>query len=282
LNITRPDHGRLDDPAEPAAAAIIMAAGRGSRMKNYEGNKTLLPLRPGKSPYEGSPPMLLHILESLPPGPKAVVVHHREEDVIRATQSLRVTYCRQPTMNGTGGALLAARTFIDDISVDPVLVTMGDVPLVRRETYIRLVEKLQEHPMVVLGFEPKDRKQYGLLECDADRVLRIVEWKYWKDFPETRMARLGAANAGIYAFRREALRSHLPVLADRPHRIKKVVSGTTVELDEFFITDLVEQMTADGLSVGFVLADDEWEVMGVDDEAALVRAQAIFNARAAG
>jgi len=58
-------------------ASLILAAGRGSRMEGFEGNKTLLPLVPEKSPFEGKQPILLHILNSLPVGPRAVVVNHK-------------------------------------------------------------------------------------------------------------------------------------------------------------------------------------------------------------
>ncbi|MBW2248885.1 MAG: MobA-like NTP transferase domain containing protein, partial [Deltaproteobacteria bacterium] len=62
-------------------ASIIMAAGRGSRMTGYEGNKTLLPLWPGTSTFEGSHPILLHLLANLPAGQKALIVNHCKEDV---------------------------------------------------------------------------------------------------------------------------------------------------------------------------------------------------------
>jgi bifunctional UDP-N-acetylglucosamine pyrophosphorylase/glucosamine-1-phosphate N-acetyltransferase len=73
-------------------ASIILAAGRGSRMKGYEGNKTLLPLIPGEPLFTGKNPMLIHILQSLPEGPKALVVHHKKEEVRATTRSFRVTY----------------------------------------------------------------------------------------------------------------------------------------------------------------------------------------------
>ena len=60
-------------------ASIIMAAGRGSRMKGYEGNKTLLPLCPGTSTFEGSHPILLHLLTNLPTGEKALIVKSLEK-----------------------------------------------------------------------------------------------------------------------------------------------------------------------------------------------------------
>ena len=44
-------------------ASIIMAAGRGSRMQGYAGNKTLLPLWPGRTVFEGHHPILLHLMD---------------------------------------------------------------------------------------------------------------------------------------------------------------------------------------------------------------------------
>jgi bifunctional N-acetylglucosamine-1-phosphate-uridyltransferase/glucosamine-1-phosphate-acetyltransferase GlmU-like protein len=56
--------------------------------------------------------------------------------------------------------------------------------------------------------------------------------------------------------------------------------GKTIEVKEYFITDLVEYMHEDGVQVGYVMAEDEQEVMGVDDFDALLKAQEIFRADA--
>ena len=48
-----------------------------------------------------------------------------------------------------------------------------------------------------------------------------------------------------------------------------------VEVEEFFVTDLVELMHEDGLKVGCLVAEDENEVMGVDDVPSLIKAQEI-------
>jgi bifunctional N-acetylglucosamine-1-phosphate-uridyltransferase/glucosamine-1-phosphate-acetyltransferase GlmU-like protein len=50
-----------------------------------------------------------------------------------------------------------------------------------------------------------------------------------------------------------------------------------VEIEEFFITDLVGLMHRDGLKVGCVLAQDENEVMGVDDLPSLMKAQNLYK-----
>ena len=254
-----------------------MAAGRGSRMKGFEGNKTLLPLMPESTPFLGSHPILLHIIQSLPPGPKALVVNHRKEEVMEATRSLGLEYLEQPVLNGTGGALLAAGEFIQSLDCERLIITMGDVPLVKEKTYLRLVESLEFNRLTVLGFRPSDKRQYGVLDMDGTRVKRIVEWKYWTTFPKDAQDRLEICNSGIYGARRKDLLPYLDLLRSRPHVVSKERNGKVVELEEYFITDLVEFMDHDELSVGCLVAEDEDEVMGVDDLSALQRAQEQFR-----
>lgn len=260
-------------------ASIILAAGRGSRMKEFSGNKTLLPLIPDESPFRGRDPILLHILQSLPPGPKALVVHHDEREVMRATKGMGLTYCHQPALNGTGGALLAARDFLRKITTENIILTMGDIPLVLPDTYLRLASGLERVRMVILGFQPLDKKQYGVLDISGNQVKRIIEWKYWKDFSEESREALRLCNSGIYAVTREILLLCLDRLASNPHRVLKEIRGIPEQVEEYFITDLVEYLDRDGIPVGYLQAEDEREVMGVDDLAALKIAQQIYRKR---
>lgn len=256
--------------------SIIMAAGRGSRMKAYEGNKTLLPLVPGDSIYEGKRPILIHILDSLPEGPKAIIVNHREKDVMDTTRDVGLSYCRQPVLNGTGGALLAAQSFLEQQDLDTVIITMGDVPFVSQDTYNQLIHNLGENSMIILGFLPEDKKQYGVLEIENEKVDRITEWKYWKDYPKEKRDGLNICNSGIYAVKRKDLLKYLGILAKRPQIVIKEIDGNQVEIEEFFITDLVEYMVADGLSIGYTVAENEYDTMGIDDPEALMKAQSIY------
>jgi bifunctional UDP-N-acetylglucosamine pyrophosphorylase/glucosamine-1-phosphate N-acetyltransferase len=258
-------------------AAIILAAGRGSRMKEYSGNKTLLPLVPGKSPFEGSHPILINILNNLPAGPQAVVVNYRKEDVMEATRGLNIIYCEQPELNGTGGGLIAAWEFLKKQACDQVIITMGDVPLVKNATYRALGDYLTDNSFVILGFRAESKKQYGLLEIQKNRVTKIIEWKYWQGYPEDKRQALEICNAGIYAARTDDLLYYLSVLASRPHKVHKKIDGKQLEVEEFFLTDIVEYMSNDGLPVGYMTVDNEGEVMGVDDLNALVKAQKLFS-----
>jgi len=258
-------------------ASLILAAGRGSRMKGFDGNKTLLPLVSADSPFKGSRPILLHILSNLPPGPKGLVINYKKEDLVHATRSLEISYYEQPRLNGTGGALIAAREFLETQEYDCMIITMGDVPFVRNSTYLNLVEGLKANNLMVLGFRPSDKKQYGVLEIEGVNVTKIVEWEYWKTYPEEKQRRLLICNSGIYAARKDELVQYLEILEKRPHKVRKERRGRLVEVEEFFITDLVELMKDNGLKVGYALAEDENEVMGVDDLPSLLKAQEIFR-----
>jgi bifunctional UDP-N-acetylglucosamine pyrophosphorylase / glucosamine-1-phosphate N-acetyltransferase len=262
---------------ENRTASIILAAGRGSRMKDFGGNKTLLPLIPEGSPFSGKRPILFHIIENLPPGPKAVVVNHKKEDIREATQHLDIAYSEQPVLNGTGGALLAAMPFLKTLDCKNLLITMGDVPFVTPETYASLLRALKTHDLVVLGFMPDDKKQYGVLEIRDDQVRRIVEWKYWKKYPEEKQQALPVCNSGIYAAKKDSLLPSLTVLASKPHVVHKKINGVVCDQEEFFITDLVEYLPQEGRSVGYIITDDEKEVMGIDDLSALLKAQEIYE-----
>ncbi len=277
MNSTGQYKNNREDKKNAETASLILAAGKGSRMEGFRGNKTLLPLVQELSAFEGSHPILLQILNQLPPGPKALVVHHKKEKVLEATHSFGLTYCEQPLLNGTGGALLAARQFLSDYEDSQVIITMGDVPFVTTDTYYNLVKALKHFSLVILGFSPEDKKQYGLLEVDGKRVTKIIEWKYWNTYSKKRQEHFQICNSGIYAARMNDLLKYLPLLEKRPHIVLKERDGKRVEVEEFFITDLIELMHQQDLKIGHVMAGDENEVMGIDDFPALSKAHELFK-----
>lgn len=245
-------------------------------MKGYKGNKTLLPLVADTNLFEGSHPMLIEVIHNLPPGPKAIVVNYKKEDVIALTASFHPVYCEQPVTNGTGGALIAAESFIEKTEEDKIIITMGDVPLMKKSTYEMLLHELNRTDMAVAGFKPKDKAQYGALEIAYNKVNKITEWKYWKDYPFQEQEKLKIFNSGIYAFHKRSLLSFIGLLKENPHRVEKKRSGQKVMIEEFFITDIVEFMVARDLKPGYIVIEDETEVMGVDTPEALKKAQEIF------
>ena len=240
-------------------------------MKGQNKNKTVISLL---SDYEY--PIIGEILQNTPPGRKLIVVNYRKEDIFDVTHNLvNVIYCEQPELNGTGGAILAASDILKMAIEEYIIITMGDVPLVKRRTYQELIKGLKENELVVLGFEPEEKRQYGLIEIEGNRVKRIIEWNTWKEFSEEEQERYRICNSGIYAINRETLLDYIPVLSSRPHIVKKERDGVPTSIKEYFLTDLVEYMHDDGLRVGYKIAH-ETEVIGVDDNSSLKKAREIF------
>ena len=104
-------------------AAIILAAGRGTRMKS-DLHKVLHPL--------AGRPMLLHLLASvdaLEPAAKVVVVGSQREQVEAAVAHREVDIAWQREQLGTGHAVLQAKEALAGFAGD-VLILYGDVPLV--------------------------------------------------------------------------------------------------------------------------------------------------------
>jgi bifunctional UDP-N-acetylglucosamine pyrophosphorylase / glucosamine-1-phosphate N-acetyltransferase len=263
---------RIPRPMEEVAS-VIFAAGKGTRMTGYAGNKTLLPLVPGASPFEGSRPLIAEVIAKLPPGPKGIVVNHCAEDVRKATASCGAEYIHQPETNGTGGALLAASGFLKSSGTDRAVITMGDVPLIRLETYGKLLGMLDEGcDLALLAFIPEDRAQYGRIEMDGSRAVKVTEWKYWCRYPKAAQDKLKYCNAGVYAARKTVLLDYMAMLAENPQEVIKELDGKWVTVREYFLTDLVELMSKGGRSVGVVLAAEE-EVSGVDTPESLEAVQ---------
>jgi len=153
-------------------AAIVLAAGKGTRMKS-DLHKVLHPIA-GK-------PMLMHLLdefEQLGPERTIVVVGDRREQIDSALEGRNVATALQDPQHGTAHAALQAKEALSGFDGN-ILVTFGDVPMVRAETVRKLTDALSGGAKVaVLGFRPDDPLAYGRIIADADgTVEKMVEFK---------------------------------------------------------------------------------------------------------
>src|SRR5215208_7437413 len=148
-----------------ALAAVIMAAGLGTRMKSAT-PKHLHPLLGRR--------LVDWILEAVRPIGADPVVVVASPDSAGAFAGVEVVVQQQPL--GTGDALRAAREAV--VGADEVLVLGGDHP---RITSGLLEQLVAEHrasggAATVLSFEPDDARAYGRVLRDGDgRLERIVE-----------------------------------------------------------------------------------------------------------
>ena len=239
-------------------AAIILAAGMGTRMKS-DLPKVLHPF--------ANKPMIGHLLDTLSAisAEKTVVVVAPGMTQVAEAVAPADTAVQQEAL-GTGHAVLAARDAMSGFDGD-VLVLFGDTPLLTAETMQNMLQarRAVENPaVVVLGFRPDDPAEYGRLVTDSNGGLEaIVEFR---DATEEQRE-IGLCNAGIMAIDG----AHLFTLLD--------AVGNDNAKGEYYQTDIIAIARGRGLSCVSVEAADPVEVMGVNSRSQLAEAEAAMQAR---
>jgi len=241
---------------EHALAAIILAAGQGSRMKS-DLHKVLHPIA-GK-------PMLLHLLDqvaALGAAQTVVVAGVRREQVETAVAGRNVTIAVQEEQLGTGHAVLQAKAALVDFLGD-VLILYGDVPMVSAATMRALVERLHaaDSPRaVVLGFRPDDAAAYGrIIADDAGAICKMVEFK---DAGEAERA-VTLCNSGLMAVRS----------ADLFDLLERI--GNDNAAGEYYLPDIVMLPGA----TSAVITTEAWQVAGINSRAELALVEAAWQQR---
>lgn len=147
--------------------AVILAAGRGKRMKNLtdEIPKPMLKLK-GK-------PILEHKINMLPKEITEIVfiIGYAGDYIIRHFKRYfagrRIIYVYQDKMNGTGGALHLARSILKD----KFLVIMGDDLYHKKD-----LKKMLKHDLAILGHEVKDVSLFGIIKTNKKgHMVDVIE-----------------------------------------------------------------------------------------------------------
>lgn len=234
-------------------AAIILAAGSGTRMKS-DTHKVLHPI--------AGRPMLLHLTDAFTAAgaaEKVVVVGARREQVEAAVAPLGVKIAHQAEQLGTAHAALMAREALSGFD-GIVIVCFGDTPFLKAQTIAAMAARLDaaDAPRVaVLGFRPDDAKAYGRIIADAEgAIAKMVEYK--DATPEERAVDL--CNSGVTAVRA----ADLWPLLDRV--------GNDNAAGEYYLPDIVMLALADG-DRAVVVETDADEVIGINSRAELAYAE---------
>lgn len=235
-----------------AIAAIILAAGKGTRMKS-DLHKVLHPIA-GRA-------MLLHLMASvdeLSPAKKVVVVGDKADQIEAALKGSADLAIQEPQL-GTGHAVQQAEGALAGFDGD-VLILYGDVPFVPAATMRAMIDLLgaSDAPaVVVLAFEPADPLQYGRVITDGDRVVKMVEHK---DATEAERA-VRLCNSGLMAAKARDLFALLARVTDDN------------AAKEYYLVDIVNIANADGRHCAVVKTDPA-DVAGINSRAELAAAEA--------
>jgi bifunctional UDP-N-acetylglucosamine pyrophosphorylase/glucosamine-1-phosphate N-acetyltransferase len=236
----------------PRVAIIIMAAGKGTRLKS----------RHPKVLHEvGGKPLLAHVIAAAtkvaPAQDVFAVIGHEADRVRQAVADTGVGFVLQAEQRGTGHALMVAREAL--ASYDEVIVLSGDAPLISSQTIAKLRDfHNSKHPaMTILTAQLEDPTGYGRLIRKSQKgpdVKAIVEEKS----ATAAQRKIHEINSGFYAFDAKLLFAHIDELSnDNPH-------------GEFYLTDMAAILGKARKPVMAVAATDSHEILGSNTRGELV------------
>jgi bifunctional UDP-N-acetylglucosamine pyrophosphorylase/glucosamine-1-phosphate N-acetyltransferase len=252
-------------------AVICLCAGLGKRTK-VQTPKVLLPLC-GRSLAASA----LAAVAPLQPERTVVVLHHQKDKVQAALEQAcagwfaRLDFVDQGQPRGTGHAVQVAMQLLADFRGD-VLVVYGDCPLITTATLQQLRQvRASVHDAAhgaaaasVLTAVVAEPAGLGRILRDARGELMAIRED--RDCSPAERA-IEEINAGFYCFDSEALRPALAGL--RPNNAQ----------GEYYLTDVLATLVADGRAVPTVAVDDAREIQGVNALADLAVAREVMQER---
>jgi bifunctional UDP-N-acetylglucosamine pyrophosphorylase/glucosamine-1-phosphate N-acetyltransferase len=240
-------------------AALILAAGKGTRMKS-DLHKVLHPI--------AGRPMLGHLIaavDQLGAARKLVVTGAGREQVEAFVAPLGVDVTTQEPQLGTAHAVQQGESALKDFDGD-ILILYGDVPLVPVETMRRMLDRLHgdDAPVaVVLGFRPADPLAYGRILARGDGTIDdMIEYKD----ATTEQRAIDLCNSGLMAVKGSAL-----------WRLLSKV-GNDNAAKEYYLPDIVRIARAEG-GRSVVIEAEAWEVAGVNSRAELAAVEGEWQQR---
>jgi UDP-N-acetylglucosamine diphosphorylase/glucosamine-1-phosphate N-acetyltransferase len=239
-----------------ALAVVVLAAGKGTRMKSPLA-KVLQPLK--------NQPLLYYVLESLVPlNPdfSVLVVGFQSRTVKKSFSDRGLIFVEQKEQLGTGHAAQQAKSALLDFSGD-VLVVCGDMPLIKPQTLIDLVNRHREKKSActVLTLKSSEKKDFGLVIRDEQgSVSKIVEFK---DASEDEK-KVDEFNSGVYCFDK--------------HLFFKVLSenGNNNIQKEYYLTDTIQYIVSSGFVIETEQIKDTTQLLGINTQEDLCLAEKIL------
>jgi len=245
-------------------AAIIMAAGKGTRMKDLAKAKVMYPIL-GK-------PMIHYVVDlalDLRMQRVVVIVGHQKDDVIRYLKgSHPLAECVvQEEQLGTGHAVMQSQEALQSF-VGRVLVLSGDVPLLTKESIDALIAHhvRAKAKATILTAEMADPTGYGRIIRGRDGMVRkIVEHR--DATPKELSVR--EINSGIYVFEKASLFEGLEhIRADNVQH-------------EYYLTDIFEYFGERRWRVAGLKVQNVDEIRGINTFEQLEEARKLMETRRA-
>ena len=237
--------------------AIILAAGKGTRMKSQY--PKVIHKVCGKE-------MVNHVINvSKKSGVNDIVaILGHGSEVVKERLPEDTMIAMQTEQLGTGHAVKMAKEYIND--EDTIVVLCGDTPLIKEDTLKRLFSYHLEngYHATVLTTKVDNPTGYGrIIRDNNEDLLKIVEQK---DANEEEKA-VNEINSGIYCFNGKSLREALDLIDNNNAQ------------GEYYLTDTIYIMRDKGQKVGAYNGSTIEELMGVNSRVELSKAEEIMRKR---
>ncbi len=176
-----------------------------------------------------------------------------------------VQFVLQDRLLGTADAVNRCAAYLKNYT-GTVLILCGDTPLLSKDVVGRLLKghHLHKHIATILTAEVGDPAGYGRIVRDAKGDIQAIREE--KDASETER-KIKEINVGVYCFNAKILFNILKKVRANPKK------------KEFYLTDVVELLLAEGRSVATMKRWDENMAFGINTRADLAQAQAIIRQR---
>lgn len=238
--------------------AIILAAGRGSRMKSTKVNKVTLSL--------ANKPLILHsihILEKMDFEEIVVVVGFAKESVKNTLKESKVVFAEQNKRLGTAHAVKTALIKLNP-SITDVLVIQGDDShfytndIISKLTYAHFSSNADITFLTIHALNP-----FGLGRIVRDKGGNVKSIIEEKDATEA-IRKIHEVNPACYMFKVTFLRKYLKTIQ------KSKVTG------EYYLTDLIDIAIKNNLKIETMPAGEmSWR--GVNTKEELEEAEKLYS-----
>ncbi len=241
-------------------AVVIMAAGKGTRMKRDDIPK-VCNLVLGK-------PLIQYVVDqakSLSASKIICIVGHQQEVVRDSLKHEPVLFAEQLEQLGTGHAVLQTSELLKDFDGD-VIVLSGDVPMLKGSTLAALLKTHHTggYTATVLTALADNPTGYGrVLRTSDDLFDKVVEHK---DASEDQLS-IKEINSGIYVFDSKKLFAEL-------HKV-----GNSNAQGEYYLPDVLPLLQKRGAKVGVEICETFSEIQGINtvDELKTVEAKILAS-----
>ncbi|MCX7833993.1 MAG: sugar phosphate nucleotidyltransferase [Ignavibacteria bacterium] len=243
-------------------ATLILAAGKGKRMKNPEKAKVMYTLK-GK-------PLIAYVIDlslEIESDRIIAIVGHQRKSVIDFItsnyKSNKISFAIQEEQLGTGHAVMQTYSQMKDFNGD-VLILSGDVPLLKTSS----IKKF-------LNFHIKNNFDASLISAKLDnpfgygRIIRddnnnLLDIREEKD-ANNEERKINEINSGIYIVKSNILFDAL----------KKVTPDNAQK--EYYLTDIFHQFAKNKNKIGAFLIDNPVEILGINTIEQLQELENLFT-----